>query len=868
MNYFPIECYPSRMTSEQVQWSLGNTTWEPLLHCKDLAALDRYLEVMGVQYPRQLSRCWDFEVQMPTVQTRSLPWFRAAMSIFPPSIPQISLFSWSLLICHSLQTSPMMLILLLGFATSLFVASMDAGDQNEQPGSPHDWSGTTNPGWGSPWGGNWGMNSNMNMANNMASTGPNASIAHPGGTQVPVWPGQFFSQHPNTGPPGMFYPPNWGGYLGQLYQTTKETLHPNNPIGQEDAQMQPQGTSTSKGKKKASKEETNKGSSNDHQSNKRARPLPIGPSTNHLPHMPSSKDRTDDELAGYLSDMSSVKNTKPQKKDTGKTKQLTILPQRIEYLAPRDGTVYLHDSRVHNTTITEGSSVNDWLAFLADRLQSRSGGSASDSSDEESGSDSEPWHPGRLPPSLLSAIVSGHTEHDNGFWGMLGPGFLYIHKYNIVLTNTKAVNAIWAFDSGRGLCPPLGMSQWPNPQGFPMTIREMHDMVCDIKGHQSQWRTNLYLLGEFFWISSTVRLEYRDMAMQATVMRFNNAWSNIREQFESLDPPEFVLMPTACVTSNPRSTNHSTGLVRPINGTIDDWCHYIAHHMHPGGHSTPSRIGMDTSFQVSIPHTWGYLLSMVLSPENDHHGAHSTYARIFAGVVARPQWYSLRITEINSTSLNSSIVIVPLSNVLEHMDWDGLGHDLDEDNVIRHMAANGITQAMVDSAYLYGLTFIDRDVQDLERIRVLCHVQDYESTDKQTPNVSTNTMRPVYDWFHVGEHYVYEWLAERPPLNNTDDMTPMSGSSDTPHPEASVDEDVDMDGRVVGTVPTERSSSAPASVSARQDGVVSELALEMTGSLDADITCLSIMVGMGTNHTSNMHNDTTSAPDKEMFKQA
>ncbi|KAK0485572.1 hypothetical protein EDD18DRAFT_1111372 [Armillaria luteobubalina] len=177
----------------------------------------------------------------------------------------------------------MMLILLLGFATSLFVASTNAGDRNEQPGSPHNWSGTMNPGWGSPWGGNWGTNSNMNMANNMASTGPNASIAHPGGTQVPVWPGQFFGQHPNMGPLGMFYPLNWGGYLypiphptynqpcddwmivndnincqtnsGQLDQTTEEMLHPNNPIGQEDAQMEPQGTSTSKGKEKASEEE-------------------------------------------------------------------------------------------------------------------------------------------------------------------------------------------------------------------------------------------------------------------------------------------------------------------------------------------------------------------------------------------------------------------------------------------------------------------------------------------------------------------------------------------------------------------------------------------------------------------------------------
>ena len=31
-----------------VQWNLGDTTWEPYSECKDLAALDRYLELLGI----------------------------------------------------------------------------------------------------------------------------------------------------------------------------------------------------------------------------------------------------------------------------------------------------------------------------------------------------------------------------------------------------------------------------------------------------------------------------------------------------------------------------------------------------------------------------------------------------------------------------------------------------------------------------------------------------------------------------------------------------------------------------------------------------------------------------------------------------
>ena len=31
-----------------VQWNLGDMTWEPYSECKDLAALDRYLEILGI----------------------------------------------------------------------------------------------------------------------------------------------------------------------------------------------------------------------------------------------------------------------------------------------------------------------------------------------------------------------------------------------------------------------------------------------------------------------------------------------------------------------------------------------------------------------------------------------------------------------------------------------------------------------------------------------------------------------------------------------------------------------------------------------------------------------------------------------------
>ena len=40
----------------KVRWMLGDTTWEPLAACKDLEALDLYLELWGVAHSCDLPR--------------------------------------------------------------------------------------------------------------------------------------------------------------------------------------------------------------------------------------------------------------------------------------------------------------------------------------------------------------------------------------------------------------------------------------------------------------------------------------------------------------------------------------------------------------------------------------------------------------------------------------------------------------------------------------------------------------------------------------------------------------------------------------------------------------------------------------------
>ena len=40
----------------KVRWTLGDTTWEPLATCKDLEALDLYLELQGIAHPHDLPK--------------------------------------------------------------------------------------------------------------------------------------------------------------------------------------------------------------------------------------------------------------------------------------------------------------------------------------------------------------------------------------------------------------------------------------------------------------------------------------------------------------------------------------------------------------------------------------------------------------------------------------------------------------------------------------------------------------------------------------------------------------------------------------------------------------------------------------------
>ncbi len=208
--------------------------------------------------------------------------------------------------------------------------------------------------------------------------------------------------------------------------------------------------------------------------------------------------------------------------------------------------------------------------------------------------------------------VDGRKERDNAFWGMYGPGFLYLKRHNVILVNNEAVDATQILNRGQSYRLPPGMPQQVNPHRFPMMPHEACRMVGEIQGHHPHWKDSLCLLGEFDCISSSVQITHRDLTMQTVIDRCAREWADILTQYHQLEPPPFIPLTPGNAMTNVKGSNHRTGLVHPINSTLEDWCQYTAHHFRLGGRSTPISIGMDTVSQVSYPHMWGYLLSLIL----------------------------------------------------------------------------------------------------------------------------------------------------------------------------------------------------------------------------------------------------------------
>ncbi len=147
------------------------------------------------------------------------------------------------------------------------------------------------------------------------------------------------------------------------------------------------------------------------------------------------------------------------------------------------------------------------------------------------------------------------------------------------------------------------------------------------------------------------------------------------------------------------------GLPPPGNATLDNWCQYTAHHFHPGGVNSPNGITMDLSHRVSYASIWGMLMLRFLHPVD----ARNYYGWYLAGIAFRPHYYTNYIEQWNHERTEEpQIVWAAGLPVFRRMIFNGAPENLSELDVIRHLAACEITQAIIDSTYLWAMVWIDQ----------------------------------------------------------------------------------------------------------------------------------------------------------------
>ncbi|PBK97564.1 hypothetical protein ARMGADRAFT_1027056 [Armillaria gallica] len=234
------------------------------------------------------------------------------------------------------------------------------------------------------------------------------------------------------------------------------------------------------------------------------------------------------------------------------------------------------------------------------------------------------------------------------------PRFVYNQHTNTMYMDREAVDAARAMSDGTDIPVPVDNKLQPNPQGFPMNIREVQDCIHVVLGRRHQWQPTLHLLCEFLRTGSLAG---------------------------------------------------GAGVVVPTNGTLDDWCQYAAHHLRAGSLNPTSGLIMDTSNRVSFASIWGMVMLHFLHPAN----AKNYYVRYFTGIMFRPRYYVDFIQDWNRECTNELPISIAVgSPVLRRMIFNGAGENLSELDVIQHLASCMITQEMLDNTYSWALVWIDQ----------------------------------------------------------------------------------------------------------------------------------------------------------------
>ncbi len=237
-----------------------------------------------------------------------------------------------------------------------------------------------------------------------------------------------------------------------------------------------------------------------------------------------------------------------------------------------------------------------------------------------------------------------------------------------------------------------------------MTVWEVHESIRYIHNKAPRWQSVLRLLAEFHRIATSVIAHYRDLSMHDVIEQFNLD-RRLADANNELPAPPFVPLDQKYRRGGGGSLIGGAGLPPPVDATLDDWCQYVAHHFRPGGVNSPNSITMDLSYRVSYASVWGMLLLRFLHPTD----VRNYYGRYLAGIAFRPLYYTDYIEQWNRERMEEPpIVRATGPPVFRQMLLHGAPENLSELDVIRHLAACGITQGMIDSTYPWAVVWVDQ----------------------------------------------------------------------------------------------------------------------------------------------------------------
>ncbi len=213
------------------------------------------------------------------------------------------------------------------------------------------------------------------------------------------------------------------------------------------------------------------------------------------------------------------------------------------------------------------------------------------------------------------------------------------------------------------------------------------------------------ILAEFAQIAESVVFQWRDHAMIAVTQLDGDDMQCLYDIQGECGGSDKIQPDPQIIMLDPRSNTHRAGVAQPTSAVLEEHACFLVIHGRPRTDNHFAGIAMDLAHHVDLSTVYAHLLLQAMSPRSGN--AQTTFSRLAVGVIAQPQSYVDIIWEWNTSGHGELIMISQGTDLREMMHPNG-GANITEIDIIRHLAMCGVTQAMVDSCYIYAIHYLDQ----------------------------------------------------------------------------------------------------------------------------------------------------------------